>query len=367
MKKLLSLWLCCALLCGCLFVHAENPVVTGKVTEVEKYGHARLDVTLEAFASAGFELGDIVTVQAGTFEGDMPCFDGYYVDNGEYMVRAAPNHETISVCINYGRFAETVGIGVGDEVTITLKEKAGALTTQQVNSLAYTDDPADYDSDEVFANFRPVTIGGIGEGKLYRSASPINNKHHRSAVANRLIKQAGVKAVMNMSDTEEKVAGFAAEEGFDSAYYLDLFQNGHVIALDMTINFAYDEFAEKIVEGLTFLAGQEPPYLIHCDEGKDRAGFGSMIVEMLMGASEEEIVADYLVSYQNYYHLDNEADAEKLEMIAGKNIREMIRTVAGLEKGANLANVDLAAAAESYLIVHGMDEADLEALREKLR
>ena len=172
---------------------------------------------------------------------------------------------------------------------------------------------------------------------------------------------------MNMSDTEEKVAGFAAEEGFDSAYYLELFQNGHVIALDMTINFAYDEFAEKIVEGLTFLAGQEPPYLIHCDEGKDRAGFGSMIVEMLMGASEEEIVADYLVSYQNYYHLDNEADAEKLEMIAGKNIREMIRTVAGLEKGANLANVDLAAAAESYLIVHGMDEADLEALREKLR
>ncbi len=367
MKKLVSLLVCCALLCACVSVFAENPAVTGKVTEIEKYGHARLDVTVEAFAAAGFELGDIVTVKAGTFEGDMPYFNGYYVDNGEYMVRAYPGHETIAVCINYGKFAETAGIGVGDEVTIALKEKAGALTTQQVNSLVYTDDPADYESDEEFANFRPVTVGGIGEGKLYRSASPVNDEHRRSAAADRLIEQAGVKAVMNMADTEEEIAGFAAREGFDSAYYLELAENGHVIALGMPINFASDEFAEDIVKGLTFLSGEDTPYLIHCTEGKDRAGFGSMIVEMLMGASEEEITEDYLASYLNYYHLDKEANAEKLAMIAEKNIRVMIRTVAGLEKGADLADTDLAAAAENYLTVHGMDAAALETLKEKLR
>ena len=367
MKKLVSLLLCCALLCVGVFVFADNPAVTGKVTEIEKYGHARLDVTIEAFTAAGFELGDIVTVKAGMFEGDMPYFNGYYVDNGEYMVRAFPGHETIAICINYGKFAETAGIGVGDEVTITLKEKAGALTMQQVYSLVYTDDPADYDSDEAFANFRPITVGGIGEGKLYRSASPVNDEHSRSAVANRLIEQAGVKAVMNMADTEEEVAGFAVEEGFDSAYYMELVQSGHVIALGMPVNFASDEFAEYIVKGLTFLSSQDTPYLIHCTEGKDRAGFGSMIVEMLMGASEEEIVADYLVSYLNYYHLDKDADAEKLEMIAEKNVREMIRAVAGLEKGANLIDTDLAANAEYYLIVHGMDVVALETLKEKLR
>ena len=367
MKKLVSLLLCCALLCVFVSVLAENPAVTGKVTEVEKYGHARLDVTIEAFTAAGFELGDIVTVKAGTFEGDMPYFNGYYVDNGEYMVRAYPGHETIAVCINYGKFAETAGIGVGDEVTITLKEKAGALTTQQVNSLVYTDDPADYDSDEIFANFRPITFGGIGEGKLYRSASPVNDEHGRGAIANRLTEQAGVKAVMNMADTDEEIAGFAAKEGFDSAYYLDLVQGGHVIALGMPINFASDEFAEYIVKGLAFLSSQETPYLIHCTEGKDRAGFGAMIVEMLMGAAEEEIIQDYLVSYLNYYHLDPENDAEKLDMIAAKNIREMIRTVAGLEKGAPLEGVDLAAAAESYLTAHGMDAEALQTLKEKLR
>ena len=209
-KKLISLLLCFAMQCVSMFAVAENPAVTGKVIEVDKFGHARLDITIEEFNAAGFELGDIVTVKTGTFEGDMPCFDGFYVESGEYMVRAQPGDETISVCINYGNFAEAAGISPGDEVTITLKEKAGALTTQRINSLVYTNEPTDYDSDEVFANFRPVTVGDIGEGKLYRSCSPVNNECGRRAVAGRLIEQAG---------------------------------------------------------------------LIHCTEGKDRAGFGSMIAE----------------------------------------------------------------------------------------
>ena len=366
-KKLFSLLLCFAMLGMCVCAVAENPSVTGKVTEVEKYGHARLDISIDEFNAAGFELGDIVTVKAGTFEGDIPYFNGFYVEIGEPMLRALPGDDAIAVCINYGRFADAAGIGPGDEVTITMKEKAGALTEQKINSLVYTNDRTDYDSDEIFANFRPVTVGEIGEGKLYRSCSPVNNKYGRSAVSCRLIEQAGVKAVMNMADTDEEIAGYAAEEGFDSAYYMDLVQNGHVITLGMPVDFASDEFAEAIVKGLTFLSGQDTPYLIHCTEGKDRAGFGSMIVEMLMGASEEEIVADYLISYQNYYHLDPETDAEKLMMIADKNVRKMLLIVANLENSADLAGTDLAAAAEKYLLAHGMDAEALTTLKEKLR
>ena len=91
-----------------------------------------------------------------------------------------------------------------------------------------------------------------------------------------------------------------------------------------------------------------------------------MIVEMLMGASVEEIVSDYLISYQNYYHLDPEADAEKLAMIAEKNIIQMLLTVAHLENSEDLANTDLAAAAENYLTAHGMDAEALKTLKEKL-
>ena len=117
---------------------------------------------------------------------------------------------------------------------------------------------------------------------------------------------------------------------------MDLVQNGHVIALGMMTDFVSDEFAEMIVRGLSFLSGQETPYLIHCTEGKDRTGFASMIVEMLMGASEEEIVSEYLLSYMNYYHLDMEADAEKLGMIAEKNVRKMLLIVTSLENSADI-------------------------------
>ena len=50
-KKLISLLLCFAMQCVSMFAVAENPAVQGKVTEVEKYGHARLDITFEETTS----------------------------------------------------------------------------------------------------------------------------------------------------------------------------------------------------------------------------------------------------------------------------------------------------------------------------
>lgn len=55
---------------------AEEAVVSGAVAEIEKYGHARLDITIEDFERAGFALGDIVTVSAGSYTGDMPYLNG---------------------------------------------------------------------------------------------------------------------------------------------------------------------------------------------------------------------------------------------------------------------------------------------------
>lgn len=368
MKKFLSLLLCCMLLLTSLTAFAEAPAtVTGKVTEIEKYGHALLDVKIADFLAAGFTLGDVVTVKAGTFEGEMPFFDGYYVDKGAMMVRAYPGHECIAVCINYGKFAETAGIGIGDEVTITLTSPAAALDVQVMNSLVYTNERADYATDEIFANFRMVQVGGIGEGKLYRAASPINNENNRAAISNALVAAAGVKAVMNMGDTAEEVTAYIAAEDFNSAYYADLFNAGKVITLGMPVNYDSDEFAAGIVAGLTFLSENEGPYLVHCTEGKDRAGFTSMLLGALMGGSVEELVADYMTSYTNYYGIDPVVEADKYNMIAEKNVMDMIRVVCGLEKNASLEGVDLAAGAESYLLKHGMTAEAIAALKANLQ
>ena len=117
-------------------------------------------------------LGDVVTVTAENYNDDVPYLNGYYVEKGEGLLRAYPNEEHIAVCINYGNFAEETDAEIGDTVVITLKEDDGALALQEVNNLVYSNSRSDYPLDRVFANFRPVVMGSIPEGRLYRSASP---------------------------------------------------------------------------------------------------------------------------------------------------------------------------------------------------
>ena len=50
-----------------------------------------------------------------------------------------------------------------------------------------------------------------------------------------------------------------------------------MIPLGMGIDYTTEDYAQRLAPGFTFLSGQEPPYLVHCTEGKDRAGFASML------------------------------------------------------------------------------------------
>lgn len=370
MKKLknpLALLLCLLLLAGAVpmaFAEAaEEPVpeVTGTIIEIEKFGNAVLDITIEAFEAAGYNLGDVVTVTAENYTGDIPYLNGYYVEQGEYLLRAYPNEEHIAVCINYGNFAEETDAEIGDTVVITLKQDDGAVALQEINDLAYTNNRADYPLDRVFANFRPIVMGQIAEGRLYRSASPADNRYGRAAYANELAELTRVNAVMNLADTDEDLQSCFAAEDFSSDYYRRLYEDGRVIPLGLPISFETEDFAQGIVRGLTFLAGQEPPYLVHCTEGKDRCGFASMVLEALMGAAPDEIIADYMVSYENYYGL--EPGTEKYDMVISKNIMLMLPIIAGTD---DLESVDLAAATEAYLLKHGMDPDSLAALKDKL-
>ena len=359
MKKPISLILVLLLSLSMVPTVAEDAAIDAVVVGISEYGHAKLDITAADFTAAGFELGDVVTVTCGSYVGDMPVFDGYYTDRGGFMLRVDPHEGDIGLCVNYGNFSELAGVGAGDAVTIAMKEKGGALATQEVNALVYSDDRADFASDIIFANFRPVA-----EGVLYRSASPIDNKANRAHYADRLIAEAGVQTVMNMANSPEKIEALIAAEDFDSPYYRDLFEAGKVFALEMAIDFTSETFAEGIAQGFSFLAEGETPYLVHCLEGKDRTGFAIMALEALMGWDAGQIVDDYMVTYANYYGI--EPGTEKYDMIVEKNILEMLCILADREPGTSLADADLKAAAEAFLLKHGMAEDALERLEAKL-
>ena len=282
------------------------------------------------------------------------------------MLRGSNPNENIAVCINYGDFSAETGIAPGDIVEITMAEKAGMLALQELCSLQYSNDRADYADDATFANFRAVTIGRIGNGKLYRSASPINNENGRAVYANDLIASVDVAAVLNLADSIEDIEAYCEAEDFASVYYRDLYEAGNVMALDLTANFYSDEFAASVADGLTFLAQNDPPYSIHCTEGKDRAGFTAMVLEALMGADLQEIIDDYMLSFYNYYGITKETEPERYEVVLNTNLYPMLYHVTGVNAYEELTQVDLESAVTNYLLDAGMSEDDILTLKTKL-
>ena len=371
-RKYIAFFVVCVMLLGLsACAHTENSAseataIKATVIEIEKYGHAVLDITTADFCAKGYALGDVVFVRFGSFESEMPFFDGYYTNPGGVMLRGLAPEKNIAVAINYGDLSQETGIALGDTVEITLAENAGMLAYQELCSLKYSNDRADYSDDAMFANFRAVTVGTIGNGKLYRSASPINNAHGRASYANDFIEAAGVAAVLNLADSDEDIAEYIAAEDFNSKYYLGLYEDGKVIALDMTANFYSDKFAASVAEGLTFLAQNDPPYSIHCTEGKDRAGFTVMLLEALMGAELQAIIDDYMISFYNYYGIDKETQPERYEAVLNNNLMAMLCHVMGAESVEELEKIDLESAVTKYLLDAGMDEANIFTLKEKL-
>ena len=86
---------------------------------------------------------------------------------------------------------------------------------------------------------------------------------------------------------------------------------------------------------------------------------------MLCGASYQEIVDDYMITYDNYYEINEETDKKKYDIILEKNLIAMMYTVAGT-RAVDLKTADLAGIAKAYLIKAGMTEAQTDEFVEHL-
>ena len=148
--------------------------------------------------------------------------------------------------------------------------------------------------DEKFANFRPINVGNLKENIIYRGACPMDNTHKRAPVVDRLLSREKINFIINLSDNEDEVEEYRAQDDFDSPYFMQLYNDKKVVLLSMDANFKSDGFSEKLAYGLTEASKNEGPYYFHCQEGKDRTGYVCFVVEALAGASWNEIVVDYM-------------------------------------------------------------------------
>lgn len=193
-------------------------------------------------------------------------------------------------------------------------------------------------------NFREITTGGVAPGVLYRSSSPIDPKQgERRFVADVLLWRAGIAAVVNTSDCRLRFRSFA---GYRDTYYARL-DATHQVALNMGHDYPSDAFLEDMRNGLDFISERPGPYLIHGTQGVERTGYVCMVLEALMGASKEELLEDYLRSYEEYLLV--EQGSKEWNVARGQAVTCLL-TFTGVADEAALDGLDLAAATRAYLL-----------------
>ncbi len=343
------------------------------VSHDPEFGGVFIEIPIQDFNDLGFAFGDSVNIEFSNgyaLEG-LPYYSGYYVEPGETLLVGYPGYPYIRAGANFGDdLWETAGLADGDTATVTLVEPGAFAATQEALNIAYTDEPADYPSEVAFANFREMAVGNLKPGMFFRGASPVNNEHNRAACVNRFISDAGVQVVFDLADNDEEIAKYLAESAqaqADVSYFEGLHDASNVIAVDLNAAYQTQEYAEKLAGALVELTQHEGPVYIHCTEGKDRTGFVCLLLEALAGADYNQLVDDYMVTYDNYYQIDREGEPEKYTAIKELNFDSMARYLAGLEKGAPLEDVDFAAAARNYLLAGGMTDEQVDALTAYVR
>ena len=334
------------------------------VSKDEKFGAALLNMSQEEFEALGFCLGDScsVTFQNGYALTDVPYFNGYYVKNGAPVIVAYPGDPYVRITLNNMGIWDSAGLQNGDRVTITLTEAGKYLAIQEALGQIYSFKREEYPSDEAFSNFRAFSAGDLKEDFLFRGASPVDNSRGRAAYVDDLLEKNGVRFVVDLADSEADIQGYFAADDFKSDYVKSLYEQGNDVLLDMSSGYTGDAYKQKVAQGLRAALDADGPIYIHCMEGKDRTGFVCMLLEALAGASYDEMMRDYMITYENYFQVTRAETPEKYDAIVDLYFVPFMEFLHGTYVLTELQSADYSEDAAAYLRDGGMTDDEIETL-----
>ena len=367
-----------------------------------------VNISIKDFIALGFELGDACNV---VLENDLyryefksvPFYNGYYTKTGDPLLCAygyaikenrgpdyaytRSDYPYLRFCFNNREMWNLLHLTTDMKCTITLVEQGGYDYEQKlVGGLTYSKDFEDYEAkngvskEEVFANFRAVKSAAMKENVLFRSASPFDNANNRAPYVDELAKANGIDYILDLADSQKKLDKYKEAEIWPELDYArQLLDNDQVCLMSMSAAYEGAAYQAALVNGLnSALEHNATKILFHCTEGKDRTGFVGLVLEGLCGASYEEMLQDYMVTYDNYYNLTEESDKTAYDYIVELKFNDMVNYLLSFDpsleaKGdgsydlAGVTAENFAAAARNLLAKAGMSEDNLDALTALLK
>ncbi len=357
----------------------STATLTGYVAEINSYGQVVPNFTPADMKKAGFEYADLIHATIGdkididnvpfiTSFNEVGILELTYVD-----YNAAGNDYGFGL-VN-GNFHRYLGGDIGDKITVTLSKKAGYKETYEILKSVYPTERRSGETAEEYANFRMITTTGIAPSRIYRSSNPLNNAKNpeRYRVVDSLAQVVGIKTEIDLADTPAAIEKYMATEGYASTYCPELYKKGNVIACGLSAECFGADFKTKTGEALKFMINHEPPYLVHCNEGKDRCGFVSMLFEALAGANVNELRNDYMVTMKNFYKTETGSKEYNLRQeIAIDRLIWLLCNEEALEDYKNIdwnninvgkiSTAELQAAAKKYVKECGLSDEECNTL-----
>lgn len=190
-----------------------------------------------------------------------------------------------------------------------------------------------FETDEQFANFRPLILADKKSTTIFRSASALRDKYGRAETVRKIMLERGLHSILDLTQLR-------------CACNSDEFAYGFVSLIK-----------QRLIE-------RKPPCIIQCDAGKKRTGFACIVLESLSGSHYQSVVAGYLESYENNNGLDLDSDPELSQRLIETQIEPKIRFIAGYDD--DIGCYDLQRNANNYLLKYGLSRQEVGALQDVL-
>lgn len=225
-KAITGLMICAIMMCAACNAETFKPLTVTVVSE-DQFGGIQLSIN-----KLDLEYGDSINLSfsGGYEERSVPYYPDFFGDKGQTVVNDYFDYILVTK-INES-FTKNTGVTAGETVTITLDERGKYKEILEAYNVDVNKTRREDQTEEAFINAREVTGGNIAPGILYRGSSPTDKSFGRTDLMAAYIADKGINCILDLSDTEEKIAEYDQIPDLIRTMY----DNGQLLALGLGID-----------------------------------------------------------------------------------------------------------------------------------